>query len=262
MFLGDYLDRKGILDEDHKFIRDQFNAFRQEKDSTMLYEYLPTLFAVDVSDWMQETGNKLVVFLDNYESLVGATNVLTPEQLKRDLWLRSQNGLIYMIPNTLWTIAGRNQLHWSGELADELEQHLIKALSPEDSNLFLKKAGIVDENLRGKLIELTGGYPIFLGRVGKLTVKLRCSVLNVLKFWITYFSHDGAAADVGRVLATISKWVYQHALKVRDKIAVRFSERNHKVSKSLGTVNRHGVINRGAHTTDRTMTLDAAKIVF
>ena len=182
MFLGDYLDRKGILDEDHKFIRDQFNAFRQEKDSTMLYEYLPTLFAVDVSDWMQETGNKLVVFLDNYESLVGATNVLTPEQLKRDLWLRSQNGLIYMIPNTLWTIAGRNQLHWSGELADELEQHLIKALSPEDSNLFLKKAGIVDENLRGKLIELTGGYPIFLGRVGKLTVKLRCSVLNVLKF--------------------------------------------------------------------------------
>ena len=182
MFLGDYLDRKGILDEDHKFIRDQFNAFRQEKDSTMLYEYLPTLFAVDVSDWMQETGNKLVVFLDNYESLVGATNVLTPEQLKRDLWLRSQNGLIYMIPNTLWTIAGRNQLHWSGELADELEQHLIKALSPEDSNLFLKRAGIVDENLRGKLIELTGGYPIFLGRVGKLTVKLRCSVLNVLKF--------------------------------------------------------------------------------
>ena len=114
-----------------------------------VFEYLPTLFAMDVADWLKKSGNKLVVILDNYESLVGATNATTPEQLKKDLWLRGYAGLIFMMPDTLWTIAGRNKLSWDGELADELEQHFITALSPKDSNWFLEKAGVDNENLRG-----------------------------------------------------------------------------------------------------------------
>lgn len=165
MFLGDYLKNKGILDEDHKTIRAELNARCQDRDPIAIYEYLPTLFAMDVTDWMQETKNRLVVFLDNYESLVNSTttNLATTEQLKRrDLWLRGSDGLMFMIPDTLWTIAGRNKLLWEGELADELEQHLIQSLSPNDSDWFLQKAGITNENLRGELVKLTEGYPIFL----------------------------------------------------------------------------------------------------
>ena len=160
MFLEDYLYRKGILDEFHKSIRNELNALRQDKDPMAVYEYLPVLFAVDVSDWMEETDNKLVVFLDNYESLISVTSFITPEQLKRDLWLRGHNGLICLIPNTLWTIAGRNKLRWDGDLSDEMDQHLIGALSYEDSNRFLEKASIKNSRLRSKLCKLTKGYPL------------------------------------------------------------------------------------------------------
>ena len=158
-FLIDYMELTKVLDDDHMAIRNQLNACRQEKNSMMLYEFLPTLFAQDVTDWMTATGNKLVVILDNYESLTGATSLATSEQSKRDSWLRE---LIFMIPDTLWTIAGRNKLRWDGALADETEQHLIRALSPEDSSWFLERAGIADENLRAGLVKLTEGYPIFL----------------------------------------------------------------------------------------------------
>lgn len=160
--LEEYMERKGLLDENHQFIRNELNNRRQRKDPFALYEYLPALFAMDVTDWMDETGNKLIVFLDNYESLAGATNFMSTEQQKRDLWLRGDNGLIYNIPDTLWTIAGRNKLLWEGEIAEELEQHPIPALAPADANSYLKKAGISDENLRNGLVELTQCYPIFL----------------------------------------------------------------------------------------------------
>ena len=66
MFLEEYLERKGLLDEFHKSIRNELNALRQDKDPMAVYEYLPVLFAVDVGDWMEETSSKLIVFLDNY----------------------------------------------------------------------------------------------------------------------------------------------------------------------------------------------------
>ena len=162
MLLGEWMERTKILDADHQEIRKQLNARREEKLPLALYEFLPTLFAQDVADWMKMTGNKLVVLLDNYESLISATALATEEQLKRDLWLRGDKGLIFRMPNTLWTIVGRNKLRWEGALADEMEQHFITALSPEFSNRFLERAGITDENLRGELVKLTEGYPIFL----------------------------------------------------------------------------------------------------
>ena len=161
-FLEEYMKRKGILDTQHQFIRNQLNDRRQRKDPVALYEYLPTLFAMDVADWMAETDSKLIVFLDNYESLVGTTNFTSTEQRKRDMWLRGYDGLMYNIPNTLWTIAGRNELLWTGEIAEELEQHKISELSYKDSRWFLEQAGISEENLLKGLVELTKGYPIFL----------------------------------------------------------------------------------------------------
>ena len=160
--LVEYMESTQVLDEDHKKLRYGLNARFQDKNPYPLYEYLPILFAQDVADWIQATGNKLVVFFDDYESLVSATTAATTEQLKQDLWLRGDQGLIFMMPDTLWVIAGRNKLRWDGELADETEQHLITALSPEDSDWFLKRAGVKDDTLRAGLVKLTEGYPIFL----------------------------------------------------------------------------------------------------
>ena len=159
IILMEYMKRTKPSDEDHKQMRNQLNAISQEKNPFALYEFLPALFAMDVADWITATKNNLVVILDNYESLIGATSFATAEQSKRDIWLRE---LISIIPNTLWTIAGRNRLNWNDELADELEQHLITALSADYSDKFFQHVGVVDKNLRDELVKLTGGYPVFL----------------------------------------------------------------------------------------------------
>lgn len=251
MFLGDYLKSKGLLDEDHKTIRAELNVRRQDRDPIAVYEYLPTLFAMDVTDWMTETGNRLVVFLDNYESLVNSTttSLATTEQLKRrDLWLRGSDGLIFMIPDTLWTIAGRNKLNWTGELAAELDQHLIKALSPEDSGWFLKKAGITNETLRSELVKLTEGYPIFLdlcvdvyfeykryhndeptidkfGQTREEVVKRIFLYLNA--------AGDDIAKDMLEFLCILNAWTDEIAIEIGSSILRNFSRNTYKRVKNF-----------------------------
>ena len=144
------------------------NAARFDKNPYEIYKLLPELFAQDVKDWLLSEKNDkdyLVVFLDTYEALVNEA-IAAPLQRDRDAWLRSDTGdptgIIFLIPNTLWVIAGRNKLRWGGELAAELDQHLITALSQDDSNYFLEKAGIVTKQLRDDIYHLTKGLPIFL----------------------------------------------------------------------------------------------------
>lgn len=251
MFLEDYLKSKKILDEDHAAIRNQLKAVSQEKDPVAIYEYLPILFAMDVSDWLQESGNKLVVFLDNYESLISATSAETAEQLKRDLWLRGDNGLISMIPDTLWTIAGRNKLRWSGELAEELDSHLIKALSPEDTNWFLERAGIADETLRKKLVKLTGGYPIFLDlcvdvyveykrqhnaepAIDEFGTKREEVVGRIFRYLDA--ANDDAAKDMLEFLCVLDSWTDEIALDIGGKTLPNFSYNTYKRVKNFSFI--------------------------
>ena len=263
MFLKEYLHSKGILDEDHEAIRNQLNSLRQDRDLIPLYEYLPMLFAVDVIDWMKETGNRLVVFLDNYESLANSitTGATTTEQLKqRDLWLCGSNGLIFMIPDTLWTIAGRNKLHWTGELAAELDQHqhLIKALSPEDSSRFMKKAGITNETLRNELVKLTEGYPIFLdlcvdvyfeykryhndeptidkfGQTREEVVKRIFLYLNA--------AGDDIAKDMLEFLCILNAWTDEIAIEIGNSVLRNFSRNTYKRVKNFTFIHSKRVEN-------------------
>ena len=91
---------------------------------------------------------------------------MNENNLYRDWWIRDDTdghlGLIFTIPNVLWVISGRNKIRWTGELEEELDQHLLKRLSYDDSNYFLKTAEVEDQNLRDGIINLTEGYPLYL----------------------------------------------------------------------------------------------------
>ena len=258
MFLEEYLDRKGLLDEFHKSIRNELNALRQDKDPMAVYEYLPVLFAVDVGDWMEETKNKLVIFLDNYESLISVTSFITSEQLKRDLWLRGYNGLIRLIPNTLWTIAGRNKLKLDDDLAKELEQHLIGALSSNDSNRFLEKAGIKNSRLRNKLCKLTKGYPIFLDLCVNVYVEHKRQYNEeptieafgkkheeVVGRIFRYIDAAGATAtkDMLEFLCVLNVWTDKLAHKIGRMALRNFSPNNYKLVKNFSFIRAENIEN-------------------
>lgn len=134
-------------------------------------ELLPTLFARDVLDWAgapnDPRSKRLIIFLDTFELLTGISDdQLTNNNLMRDWWIREQShersGLLFRLPPTLWVICGRNKLRWSGEADAELDQHLIKALAEDDSNYFLMKAGVWSREIRDRIYQLTGGYPLYL----------------------------------------------------------------------------------------------------
>lgn len=259
MLLVKLMESTQTLDEDHEEIRFQLNARFQEKSPVPLHNYLPTLFAQDVTDWLTKTGNKLVVLLDNYEKLVSATSLATAEQIRRDFWLRGDEGLIFMIPNTLWTIAGRNKLYWDGALADELDQHLIKTLSPEDSGQFLLKAGIKDENLRGELVKLTEGYPIFLDlcvdvyveykrqnnnqepTIKEFGSKRQDVVARILRYIIE--DKDDAARDMLEFLCMLNVWTDELAFDIGKKALERFSRNTYKRVKNFSFIQEERIEN-------------------
>ena len=259
MLLVKLMESTQTLDEDHEEIRFQLNARFQEKSPVPLHNYLPTLFAQDVTDWLKASGNKLVVLLDNYEKLVSATSLATAEQIRRDFWLRGDEGLIFMIPNTLWTIAGRNKLRWDGELADELDQHLIKALSPEDAGQFLLKAGIKDENLRGELVKLTEGYPIFLDlcvdvyveykrqnnnnepTIKEFGSKRQDVVARILRYIIE--DKDDAARDMLEFLCMLNIWTDEIAVDIGKKALEKFSRNTYKRIKNFSFIQEERIEN-------------------
>lgn len=253
-----YMEKNQILDDEHKELHRQLNERCQDKNPVALYEYLPALFAQDVADWLEDTGNKLVVFLDNYESLISATALATNEQLRHDLWLRGDEGLIYRIPQTLWVIAGRNKLRWDSELADEMEQHLIKALSPKDADWFLQKAGIQNENLRGELVKLTGGYPIFLDlcvdgyveytwrygeepTIDKFGQKRQDVVGRIFRYLDA--AGDDAAKDMLEFLCVLNVWTDDIAVNIGKQTLRNFSYSTYKRIKNASFIQKSRIEN-------------------
>ena len=53
-------------------------------------------------------------------------------------------------------------MHWQGELAESLEQHLLEPLTKTDTNRFLSKAGVANQETCDYIYNLTNGLPFFL----------------------------------------------------------------------------------------------------
>ena len=264
----DYKKFKKVWDDEHSKVQEQFELLRDEKNPDELFEFLPTLLALDVKDWMKTTFNKdtdkkLVVFLDTYESLTGATILQTAEQRKRDSWLSGDSGLIAMIPDTLWVIAGRN-LSWSGDFAKVVEPHAIEALNSEDAANFLKRAGVGNENLRAELVKLTQGYPIFLNLCAKFYAdykrqkpdeeptidefghKREAVVERIFKYLDDHC--EDAAKDLLEVFCVLKVWTDEIAMDICAKVLGTLSHNTYRRVKKFSIIKSETVSNRKADT--------------
>ena len=159
-------------DPTYKEIVQELNARNDETNAESLKEYLPTLFARDISDWLAENPNfKLVIFLDTYENLTGdEKDIKQHEQLVSinrevpvDWWIET---LLYETSGVLWVIAGRSEIKFIGEEIEITEDNDIlfplTALEDNFSDEFLEKSGVENPALREGITKLTGGYPNYL----------------------------------------------------------------------------------------------------
>lgn len=141
-----------------------------DPQADVIKEYLPILFARDVSDWLRETNSKLIFFLDTYESLTGdEKNSTRHEKLVSinydvpvDWWIEE---LLARTNSTLWVIAGRSEISKIGEDIDIIRDDTLFPLTALESTFadkFLLDSGIENPKLRQDIIDLTDGYPNYL----------------------------------------------------------------------------------------------------
>ena len=152
-------------------------------DSYALMEYLPRLFTRDLTDWLEETDSKLLIFFDTYEILTEDEKdskrhvklMSINQDVEADWWIKdyiddNMPGLINIIPRVLWIFAGRNELTWAKKWAedDDFQQFNLDSFSPDDSKKFLEKVGITDSEIVDGIIKLTGGSPMWLKLCGEI----------------------------------------------------------------------------------------------
>ena len=132
-------------------------------------EYLPKLFAKDISIWLKKNKKYMVIFLDTYEQLTEAEKgakrheklICENKDVAVDWWIEN---LLLNTERVAWVIAGRSEIKNIGKIALEAENNIFR-LKPLEENFvdeFLKLAEIEDSAMREGLFKLTGGYPIFL----------------------------------------------------------------------------------------------------
>lgn len=146
-------------------------------------EYLPRLFARDLTDWLEETDSKLLIFFDTYEILTEDEKdskrhvklMSINQDVEADWWIKdyiddNMPGLINIVPRVLWIFAGRNELTWAKKWAedDDFQQFNLDSFSPDDSKKFLEKVGITDSEIVDGIIKLTGGSPMWLKLCGEI----------------------------------------------------------------------------------------------
>lgn len=145
---------------------------RNQKDAAHVEEFLPTLFAQDLTFWLEKQNADLIVFLDTYEKLTGEEGGKTP--LVR---LRSENrdvpvdwwvGEILSADRVMWVIAGRYDLKKIGEInlkyCGHLENYSVDVFDRHWANKYLELLGVEEDDLRQKIIDVTGGHPFYLGK--------------------------------------------------------------------------------------------------
>ncbi len=162
-----------LVEEVHDVVRVRFsNVYAENKqdfervrsvkdDATELSTLLPIFLGKDISTEARERGLRYVFFIDSFESirlkfgLSGSRNYA--EQFLMDLILSAGS--------SLFVIAGREFLKWQDldpVWQDKLDQHIMSALTPEDSEYFLKSVPIEDDKIRNAIIETSGGLPLYL----------------------------------------------------------------------------------------------------
>ncbi len=132
-------------------------------DKFSLLERLPKLLAYDVFKALENDYNnngkqerRLIIIFDGYETLWQNSK---NEDINKDKWIRT---LAYYLPGVLFIIFGRDRLRWSEVERDEefisaIDQHLIKGLSDNDADSFLKFVPIENPEIRNSIIQNSKG---------------------------------------------------------------------------------------------------------
>ena len=136
---------------------------------------------------------------------------------------------------------------------------MIKALSPEDAGQFLLKAGIKNENLRGELVKLTEGYPIFLDLCVDVYVEYKRQnnnneptikdfgskrqdvVARILRYIIE--DKDDAARDMLEFLCMLNVWTDELAFDIGKKALEKFSRNTYKRVKNFSFIQEEQIEN-------------------
>lgn len=130
-----------------------------------LYQSLSLYFAKDLRRFIERGKDKdkeFVFILDTLENLqYGSVSGTKREQYL--MWLVGKNGLIRLLPNTFWCIAGREEVTWA-EYEDDSEKQQMSFISrkigvpqSEEVEKYLKEQQIPTE-IAKYILEQTKGY--------------------------------------------------------------------------------------------------------
>lgn len=247
---------RGYLQEHRKELR-QIERMEAEE----LYDYLPSLFAEDLTCAMEKLDTPLVIMLDTYERMVNEMSA-AGEPLSKDVWLRGEDGLVQNIPGVLWVIAGREKLKWErfdSEWSEALEQHLLGSLSSQDSDQFLSSAGVADSELRLGLYDLTGGTPVYLNlcvdqyrRLEERGVEPKVEMFgrdtfDLIERFARYM--DDAQKDIVYVLSCLGHWNDGEIAAIAQQVVPGFSITTYEKVKGLSFITQSGDGDYNIHQT-------------
>ena len=125
-----------------------------------IFERLPFYLGTCLS-YAATKGNRHVIFLDSYDSVLLRSASMTPSVGNED-WLKE----LFLSSETIRiVIASRDKLRWEkedSEWKEYLNQHLLENLSDEDSRWFLEQVPVTNEEAIKSIISHAGGVPLYL----------------------------------------------------------------------------------------------------
>lgn len=157
--------------EDYKAVADELENLNEESNSAFIEEFLPTLFAQDISFWLEKNNTDLIIFLDTYEKLTGeesgkkkTVHLISEdnELVPVDWWIGE---LLLTANRVMWVIAGRYEINEIGDADLErgrVKNYTLDPLDKKSANEYLENLNVKEEHIREKIIEVTGGLPYYI----------------------------------------------------------------------------------------------------
>ena len=223
---------KAANDEEYNEILRELEERNKTAKPESIKEFLPVLFARDLSDWLNETNSRLVIFLDTYEKLTNDERdvkehvklVSLNKEVPADWWVEE---IILGTSRILWVIAGRSEIEKIGteiEIVKGDSLFPLAALEDNFANEFLEKSGVQEDDLRRGIVKATGGYPNFLNACVETynQICLKGNVPSISDFGkdrseivmrLLGFMNESSAQTVRR-LAILGMWTDTVAAKI------------------------------------------------
>lgn len=166
--------------EDYKAVADELENLNEESNSAFIEEFLPTLFAQDISFWLEKNNTDLIIFLDTYEKLTGeesgkkkTVHLISEdnELVPIDWWIGE---LLLTADRVMWVIAGRYEINEIGDADLEkgrVKNYTLDSLDKDSINKYLDELNFKEEHIRNKIIEVTGGLPYYIYLCCNVTYK-------------------------------------------------------------------------------------------